>query len=229
MNKPLFLHQEVMLLSLRDEKGTAVGGFYTYAIAGAMLSELLMQQRLLCNDDKQRTVAVISEKPTGDELLDELVGMILESSKPRGLQHWVGKAASIKDLHHRLAQGLCKLGILKHEQDKVLWIFTRQVYPEIDPTCENEIRERMASVMFHDDVKPDHRTAVLIALASHASLLSYNFDKSLLKQHRERIKQIANGELQAAGATKEAIAAMQAAIIAATTATTVAATISASN
>ena len=229
MQKPLSLHQEVMLLSLRDEKGTSVGGFYQYALAGAMLSELLIQQRIICNDDKQQTVAVISEEPLGDELLDELARMILESKKARGLQHWVNQAASIKDLHHRLAQQLCKMGILKHEQDKVLWIFTRQVYPEIDPTCENEIRNRMGEIMFHDDVKPDHRTAILIALASHAGLLSWNFDKALLKEHRKRIDQIANGELLAAGATKGAIEAMQAAIIAATTAATVAATITTIN
>jgi hypothetical protein len=35
----LFLYEEIMLLALRDEKGTVVTSFSEYAVAGAVLAE----------------------------------------------------------------------------------------------------------------------------------------------------------------------------------------------
>ncbi len=41
----LFLHEEIMLLALRDEEGTiASGTMYKYAIGAAVLSELLLNK-----------------------------------------------------------------------------------------------------------------------------------------------------------------------------------------
>ena len=43
----LFLHEEVMLLALRDKEGTiASGSMYQYAIGGAVLAELLLHDRV---------------------------------------------------------------------------------------------------------------------------------------------------------------------------------------
>ena len=213
---PLFLHHEILLLALRDDHGTLGGGMAHYGMAGAMVSELLLQQRIIANDDKPRTVAVIDETPPGDDVLDELLQMISSSRKHRGLSDWVMKAAQIKQLHHRVAQPLCESGVLRAETRKVLFVFTRQIYPELNGTVEDHIRDRMASIMFHEGVKPDDRTAVLIALASQASLLSQNFAPVELKQHRKRIQQLADGKILAAEATGAAIAAVQAAIMTAT-------------
>ncbi len=213
MPKPLLLHQEVMLLAIRDDKGTFSGGMFLYSVAGAMVSELLMQQRIVASTDKKQFVGVIDKTSTGDEILDELLQIIHESKKPKGLQHWVFKAANMTKLKHRIAGQLCDLGILRHDEKKVLWLFTQQVYPELDGTYEDAIRNRMAKVMFDDEVKPDGPTAVLIALASHAGLLKANFPPEELRQRKDRIKQLANGDILAAEATQSAIQAVQAAIL----------------
>ena len=105
------------------------------------------------------------------------------------------------------------MGILYHDEKKILWLFSQDVYPERDGTAENALRERMAKIMFDDAVKPDARTAVLISLAHYASLLTNNFAKEELQQHKGRIKSLAAGDILAAGATKSAIEAVQTAII----------------
>lgn len=216
MVENLRLHQEVVLLALRDDKGTFAGGMFLYSIAGAMVSELLLQERIVANDDKRQTVAAISEKPTGDPLLDELLEKIVSSKKPQGLQHWVSKAASLSKLQHRIADQLCDLGVLRHDEKKILWLFTQQVYPELDGTCEDAIRARMGSIMFDESVKPDPQTAVLIALASQGGLLRANFAPDELHQHKVRIEMLAKGDILATGATQAAIQAVQAAILIAT-------------
>lgn len=228
MSKDLLLHQEVLLLALADDKGVLTGGMVGYALAGAMLSELLLQERIVANDDKQRIVAVVNDKPVGEPMLDELLAMIGESKKNRGMQEWVVKAAGMKDLHHRIAMPLCQMGILKQDERKILFLFTQKIYPEINGSWEDAIRQRMAAVMFHEDQLPDDRTAVLIALASQTGILSQNFAPVELKQHRERIEKLAKGEILAADATAAAIEAVQAAITVAIIASTVAATTAAS-
>lgn len=228
MADQLLLHQETMLLAIRDDKGTFSSGMFLFSVAGAMVSELLMQQRIVASSDKKQFVGVIDKTSTGDEILDELLQTILESKKPRGLQHWVYKAANMPKLKHRIASQLCDMGILRHDEKKVLWLFTQQVYPELDGSYEDAIRNRMGKVMFDDEVKPDGPTAVLIALASHAGLLKANFPLEELRQRKERIKQLANGDILATGATQAAIQAVQAAILVATIipAMTVATTVS---
>ena len=43
----LHLHEEIMLLALRDREGTVVSGtMYSYAIGGAVLAELLIEKRI---------------------------------------------------------------------------------------------------------------------------------------------------------------------------------------
>jgi Golgi phosphoprotein 3 len=213
MSTKLFLHQEIMLLAIRDDSGRFSGGMYLYSVAGAMVSELLMRQRIVGGREKNQVVGVIDKRPTGDELLDELLQQILASKKPSGIQHWVSKAANMPKLKHRIAGRLCDLGILRQDEKKVLWVFTQQVYPELDGTCEDAIRNRMAKVMFDEAVKPDGPTAVLIALASHGGLLKPNFRPEELRQHKDRIKQLAQGDILAADATQSAIQAVQTAIM----------------
>ena len=216
MKTKLRLQHEMMLLAIRDDVGTFSGGMFLYSVAGAMLSELLLSERIAANDDKKQTVAVINDAPTGDPILDEFLGQISESKKNRGLQHWISKAASIPKLKHRIAQQLCDLGALKHDEKKVLWLFTQQVYPELDGSWEDSIRNRMAKTMFHDGVEPDSSTGILIALAKHSNLLAANFPKEELRQHKKRIELLASGDLLANNATKAAITAVQTAVMVAT-------------
>ena len=216
MTKQLLLHQEVLLLALCDGTGKFSSGMYLYSVAGAMLSELMILGRISLREDKLRSVALVDDKPTDCELLDELLAQINGSEKDRGLQDWISVAAGIKDLNHRLAASLCDLGILQQDERKALFIFTQRVYPELDGTCEDSIRRRMADVMFYPDTKADTRTSALIALSYHAGLLKANFAPDQLQQHRTRIKELASGEHLASDATKAAIEASQAAIFVAT-------------
>lgn len=216
MPDQLLLHQEVLLLALNDKKGTFSNGMYLYSVTGAMVSELLLQAKIARAEGKEGLVSVIDASSTGDELLDELLQQIQTSKKLRGLSHWVSQAARVKDLPHRVAHQLSEKGVVTEGKKKFLWVFTQRIYPELDGTFEDAVRNRMASVMFDESAVPDGRTAVLIALARHATLLKTNFAAVELEQHKDRINALANGNVLASGATMETIKAVQAAIIVAT-------------
>lgn len=207
------LHEEVMLLALQDEKGTIAGGtMYQYAVAGAILSELMMRGRIGIDESgRKKPAKVLDKKRTGAPLLDECLDKIADS-KPRGLDHWVSKFAGIKNLKHRVAERLCDRGILREEEGTILIVFSRRIYPETDPRPENEIIDRLRDAIFTDNRDVDPRTVVLISLANNADILKVVFDKKELRGRKRRIEQIVNGEVMGRAA-KEAIQAMQAAVV----------------
>lgn len=222
---PLCLQHELALLVLDDSKGTFEGGMYAYGFAGAILSEMLLQGLISVTDDKSKLVSVKLSKPAGDVIVDEALSQIAGATKSYGLQYWVGQLAQLKNLSHRIADQLSALGIVQQAEGKFLWLFTRKIWPEIDGSYEDAIRKKMADVMFSTST-PDERTAVLIALAKAVGVLNTNFAPVELRQHDLRIRKICEGKVLAGGATKDAIEAVQAAmmtvLIATTTATTAA-------
>jgi len=210
----LYFHEEIMLLALRDEKGTIESGtMYQYAIAGAIIAELLLEGRIKLEQRKKKQYAIAHGlSHVGDDLMDECLVKIRDAKKPAQLQDWVIKFAGINKLKHRVAIKLSRKGILRVDEDKVLGLFSRTIYPEINPAPEKELRERLRTAIFSDTDELDARTVVLLALAQQGGLLNVVFEKKELKKRKERIERIANGDL-AGNATKEAIEAIQAAIM----------------
>jgi len=210
----LFLHEEIMLLALRDEEGTiASGTMYQYAIGAAVLSELLLNKRIAVEESRRKKlVNLISSKPLGEPLIDQCLEKISNAKRRASLQTWVSRFAGVKNLKHRVARQLCERGILRASEDKILLLFTRKIYPELNPVPEKRLIERLRQAIFTDSRDVDPRTVVLVSLADSTGLLKETFDKKKLKGRKARIKEISNGEITGKAA-KEAIAAMQAAVM----------------
>ena len=148
-NRSLFLHEEIMLLALHDDKGTVSSGNYPYAIGGAVLADLLLSGRLRVDEKGKKIVGLRSDRPLGDPVVDECLAKVAEAKRRATVETWVSRFAGLRDLKHQVAQGLCKHGILRADEDKVMWIFTRKIYPEVDPRPERRARpacQRPASV-----------------------------------------------------------------------------------
>jgi hypothetical protein len=100
----LLLAEELLLLSLDDEKGSdqtwsSIDG----GLAGALLLELTEAGALRLDDDKLVPGASV---PT-DPLLAEALEVVRSSEKPRDAKHWVTKLpGQLKPLRRRLAERL---------------------------------------------------------------------------------------------------------------------------
>ena len=210
----LFLHEEIMLLALRDEEGTiASGTMYQYAIGAAVLAELLLNKCIAVGESRRKKlVDLISSQPFGEPLIDQCLEKISNAKRRASLQTWVSRFASVKNLKHRVAKQLCERGILRAAEDTILLLFTRKIYPEINPEPERKLIERLRQAIFTDSRDVDPRTVVLVSLANSTGLLKIVFDKKKLKGRKARIKEMSDGEITGKAA-KEAIEAMQAAVM----------------
>jgi hypothetical protein len=189
-----------------------VSNYLEYAVAGAVLAELLLDCRLSIDATRKQLVVLHNTHPTGDPILNECFKTMKASKRRASLQTWVSCLAGIKNLRDKVAQQLCKRRVLRADEQKVLFIFTRRTYPEINPIPEKEIVERLHAAIFSEDDKLESRTVVLISLANGADLLSKTFGRKELRSRKKRIEQIVNGEMTGK-ATKEVITLCQAALI----------------
>ena len=212
-DRPLTLPEEVLLLALRDEEGTIAGGsLYAYGIGGAALAELILHRRVkLESSGKKRLVGVADAKPTGDPFLDDCLTRIVRAEKRATADTWVARFANTKRLRDRLALGLCARGILEADEEKLLLLFTRKIYPEVDPAPEAAIVERLRRAILGHEDDLDTRTVVLVSLANSTGLLTNVFDKKVLNSRQDRIDRIVNGDATGE-ATQEAIEAIKAAM-----------------
>jgi len=228
----LWLQEEVLLLALKDEKGTPHSSMYSIAMGGAMLAELLLNERLVLEEKPGKKplkpgktpaylVAVDNPKQLADPVLDECLHRVVTSKKARSPQDWVTRFGQLKDLKRRVAVGLCRKGILREREDRILVLFRRTAYPTLDGSPERRIVDRLQDAVAGDSMELEARTAVLVALANGTGILKHVLGKDLVKQRKDRIQEIGEGDI-VGEATKAAVQAAQAAIVAATTATSAA-------
>src|SRR5699024_12538746 len=125
--------EELLLLAMDDEKGTVVfsaSDYLNYGLAGAILAELTILERIELNDKK---VVVINEEETGVTFLDSVLGEIKQSNKSKKVDDGDNRIKSKKgQMRKDMIQLLVEKGVLKEEEKKVLWIFNQSTYPTED-------------------------------------------------------------------------------------------------
>jgi golgi phosphoprotein 3 len=210
--KPLFLYEEIMLLALSNDKGTILTSYPEYNISGAILAELLLEHRISIDRTQKQLVTISNPELIGDPIIDECLEKMVAEKSHVSLQTWTSRFAGIKDLNKKVARQLCNRGILRADEDKVMFFFKRNVYPEVNPAPEQEIIDRVRTAIFTDEEHIDPRTVVLISLANSTNMLNEIFECKEVANRKQRIEQIVNGEITGK-ATEEIIAACQIATI----------------
>ena len=232
----LHLHEQVLLLALRDRKGTPElrAGFHGLAMGGAILAELALLGCIRIEEGKKAFVDVVpgAARPR-NEVLAEAFEKVRERKRRRRAAAWVQVFAAIRRLRHRTARGLCRRGVLRERESSVLLVFSRRTYPTMDPGPEQRLVAGLRDAIAGEgDVELG--LGVVLGVAHATGMLRIHFERKFLSRRKERLKRIVGGKhasvdgpwVTAAGqpavatyqATQAAAAAAQAAVVAATSA-----------
>jgi len=187
----LTLADEIVVLMLDDTLGdinpgcTAVAGV---AVAGGILMELALRENI---DTDLKSLFVVNPKPTGDELLDAALQEISSEPEQHSSAWWIDQL-SIRhpDLVQRVMARLVAAGILREEQRRFLWVFSRRAYPQISGREEREAKARLMSVLFNDEV-PNPRDTLLLGLAKSTDVLSAILTSDELDKAYSRVEEVA--------------------------------------
>lgn len=190
----LSMPEELLLLMLDDETGrlqerAAPSG--DYAIAGAVLAELALANRI---DTDTTKLWVTDPTPTGDELQDRVLAQLAATKEARDSRHWIETlGADADDYRDVLFTRLVAKGVLRRVEGRFLWVFPERRYPMVSGKEEREVKARILGVLFNDEI-PEPRDALLIGLCRAAGLFSLILASHQLDQVQGRIDQVADLE-----------------------------------
>lgn len=187
--------EEIVLLALDDKKGNFVDLpplALDQALAGAALLELAFQNRI---DTDLTHLTLVSDKATGDQMLDPLLNEIVAAKDKKNAKYWVGViSADGEKIRDAALAKLVGKGVLKKEEKKFLWVIPGRRYPMIQDQEEQEVRTRIRQVVV-DGVVPSPRDVVIISLASACQLLRTVFSDADLLKYSPRIAEVAKMDL----------------------------------
>ncbi|MCB9674163.1 MAG: GPP34 family phosphoprotein [Alphaproteobacteria bacterium] len=141
----LGLHHEYLLFALHDVTGKSlVGGFYaTYALAGALVAEMQVTERLVAVKANTFALRPGPRSPGALGMAEErLEGRQLTMKKCIGaVSHRF--LSGIGYIRAAALEELASKGIVSPVQDRFLFVPWRMRYPEVDGQAEEAIRNRL--------------------------------------------------------------------------------------
>jgi golgi phosphoprotein 3 len=190
----LTIPEEIYLLTL-DEEGeqlSFVDRRWDVVLAGAILMDLALHRRI---DTDLDNVIPDNPEPTNDYILDVVLNDINYSRDKHEISYWLkeirNKADIIKDA---LITSLIRKGVLKIENQQLLWFFHSRKYPIIDNTEITEVRQRVRQIIFSDEI-PDFRDIIIISLVYNGEMFDLIFTKDEQEKYKERIERLAKMDL----------------------------------
>ena len=168
--------EEILLLLLDDDDGSFVPiskANLSCALAGAALMDLAFAYRI---DTDPKALVVNDPTPTGNPMLDRILEKIAAGEESADTRTWI-RVLSVEDapdIREQALESLVARGILVQRETRVLWAFRARRYPTIEGNAEQEVRLRIADVLFSDDI-PDPRDVALIGLVDACDILGEIF------------------------------------------------------
>lgn len=212
----LTVPEQVLLLVLTDRTASLLRDtHFNYALGGAVLTELLLAGRIeLEATETQRLVTVVDETPTGDPVLDDGLGQIIGATRRSNPRRWVDRFADHDELHMRVARQLCRKDVLDEHPDRVVLVFRRLVFADLDPEVQEEVTGKVRDAIFGDDTV-DARVALTAVLARAGDILKAVFDEDEVAEHEERIENLLD-RVEWSEDMKEAVREAESAVVDAT-------------
>jgi len=208
------LVDEIVLLAYDGATGRNRVGNLEFGIAGAVILELSLAERIDLADGRVR---VTDPNPVGEALIDAALAG-LAADKPRKPKATVERLA--KGIKGRALDDLAARGLLRLRREKALGIFPYRRYLPGASSAGSDARFRLASAV---DLKRagDARTAALASLVYALNMERIVLPDRKKSEVRKALKAISEGSW-ASEATRAAVQAAQAAVMAAITAATAA-------
>jgi Golgi phosphoprotein 3 (GPP34) len=156
-------------------------------LGGALLLELALRRHVGLVGSH---VVVTTGPPTGDQLLDTALTIIVGEPKGHGPDHWVRHLG--RGAHRAVQDNLVDAGVLRREDDRLLRVIPIHRTNESDGRLHRQLQEQLedAVVLGH---RPSQETAALASLALAIGLDRQLFPRSDQHEVRRRMAEIADG------------------------------------
>lgn len=217
----LTILEKLTLLLLDDEAGKWVTNSNTvnYLLAAGIIFQLTEKGMIEIEDKK---IIIKKNNMTSDIYLNEALDKI-EDSWFKNSSSLISKLASYTNkIKDDIIQSLLSKGILKREEGKVLFFFSKDYFPMINSEYENALKAKLLKIITSETEPCGDEHELMLGLISIANIekkifQDYPDHKELKKDLKAYVK-----ENKINSATNDAIVAAQTAMIAAVTTSVIA-------
>lgn len=207
----MLISEELFLLLRRDDgKAESSMSMNGYGLAAAVVSDLILAERLGLDDRKDPRVSVTSARPTGEPVLDAALQRLTDKDGRRLSSCVTDSRLNLEEL---IADGLARAGVIRIEEKRALGLVPAR-YPVVDPRPEQTLRARLARVLAGGaPIAADGIVlSILQGLDLAAKVLETERGALSKKDLKQRI-QVVSAEAPAGKAVAGAVSAMNAALM----------------
>jgi len=187
----LTLFEEILLLSIHQEKGTFIGWTIdriNSGLMGAVLADLAMMGKIQTNHNHR--LEIVDDNPTEDEILNEILNNLKESEKERKFGYWIGSLNQKPDKLRKLViERLIVKGMVVQEDDHLEWVIPSPLQPQVNTSAKNWASQRLRGIVLAQEAF-DERDIALFSLLRACNLLDLIFLKDERRLASQRINEM---------------------------------------
>jgi hypothetical protein len=199
----LMVFEEVLLLSIHQEKGTFIGWAVDRlraGVVGGVLAELALMGRIQASDNHR--LRVLSDDPTEDELLNGVLNTLKESEKERKFGYWIDALNHDPDkFRKQIVERLIQKGLVAQEEDHLSWVVPSPLHKDLKASSKYYLNNRLRTIILAQG-KFEGRDIALLSVMRGCNLLDLIF----LRDERRYASRCIN-ELVVRGAMKDSLTA----------------------
>ena len=148
----LKLYEKFILLAIDNQKERFTGShvFLRYALAGAFLYDLYLQEKISLAENK---IKVTKFRYSGDRALDEVLRLIHDSRKIRIVRHWIYKIGyrSFR-LRKKILKDMSLKSMIKISDHRFLGIIPYKKYRIMNPKLKEELVTDLSESLFQNKI-----------------------------------------------------------------------------
>jgi hypothetical protein len=187
----LTLFEEILLLSIHQDKGTFIGWSIdriNSGMTGAILAELAMLERIHANSNHR--LEIVDANPTEDELLNDALNSLKESERERKFGYWIGSLNQKPDkLRKLIVERLIAKEVVLQEDDHLVWVIPSPLQPQINASAKYLATQRLRGIIIAQEAF-DKRDIALLGLLRACNLLELIFLKDERRLASQRINEL---------------------------------------
>lgn len=207
----MLIAESLFLLLRRDDgKPASAAAQRGYGIAAAVVTDLVLAERITLSDDKDPRVSVLRRGTEGHPALDAAMTRIEEREGKKLSSLVTDRRLAVEQ---EVAASLAAAGVVAIEEKRALGLVPAK-YPVLDPGPERRVREQLRLVLQGGAPRPEDATllAILQGLGVAPKLLAEEKGSLGRRELKRRIAEVST-EVKAGEAVAKAVAALNTAIM----------------
>ena len=207
----MLISEELFLLLRRDDgKPESMSAQRGYGLAAAVITDLVLAERITLSDDKDPRMSVLQPGPPGHPALDAAMNRLQEREGKKLSSLVTDRKLAVEA---EVAAALATRGVIGIEEKRALGLVPAK-YPVLDPEPERRTREQLRVVLAGGTPRTEDATllAILQGLGIAPKVLDDERGTLGRRDLKKRIEEVST-EVKAGEAVAKAIAAMNTAIM----------------